>query len=489
MLCRLRTFVVNIVKAMCRWLLSRGTPTSISCRHPSTVDTLTRQPLERYSGFHALLIGIDEYDTNEDLDLDSLAGAVADAMSVRDYLIDDLHVPDDQIVVLRNEQATRNAIIQELHALRLRESLLEGDPVLVYFAGHGTINAKKTSMILPYDDIAAADSGDTDFDEGISTVAILNELMEDNGTKRVGDNITIVLDCCNYSLRGISDVNNPVSPLSGAGTITDNSLIGSHVILSACREGERAYEEDGHGGFTEALLATLRELGGRIASVTYQDLMEYLPDLPNQTPRCDGRNTDRFLFQTRGPTAKRTAYRISVEDEQYIISAGSLHGIVAGAQFSIYTSRDSARAFDEPLTIMQATTVDDFSAVLSHASGDRVLAITPAPRYFALQASPGATARALRLYVSGEIGAVLDEVIARGSVSADPVIVRCESEALADFGVRESADGPEFLICDPKVTEHGLHRLCKTTSVDAHAIRRILRGANIFLAHLQHSPA
>lgn len=93
---------------------------------------------------------------------------------------------------------------------------------------------------------------------------------------------------------------------------------------------------------------------------------------------------------------------------------------------------------------MQATTVNDFRAALSSASGGRVLAITSSSPYFALQTSLGTNPRELRLHVSGEIGAVL-EAIVQGAVSADPMIVRCESEALAEFSAHEGADGIEYL--------------------------------------------
>ena len=52
----------------------------------------------------------------------------------------------------------------------------------------------------------------------------------------------------------------------------------SHVLLAACRETEVAHEEDGRGAFTQALLATLRSVS--TDKVTYQDIMERLPDIP-----------------------------------------------------------------------------------------------------------------------------------------------------------------------------------------------------------------
>lgn len=49
----------------------------------------------------------------------------------------------------------------------------------------------------------------------------------------------------------------------------------SHVLLAACRESEVAFETDGHGAFTRALLDTLRTIP--TDTVTYQDLIRRLP--------------------------------------------------------------------------------------------------------------------------------------------------------------------------------------------------------------------
>ena len=46
----------------------------------------------------------------------------------------------------------------------------------------------------------------------------------------------------------------------------------SHVLLSACREGEIAYERDGRGQFTRALLQTLRDTPTH--KITYRELLK-----------------------------------------------------------------------------------------------------------------------------------------------------------------------------------------------------------------------
>ena len=92
-----------------------------------------------YDAMHALLIGIDTYRSGQ---LDPLRGAVADAEAVNRFLCDELHVPDSQIVLLRNEEATQDAILERIEALGAIVTLHRDDPILIYFAGHGAATTR-----------------------------------------------------------------------------------------------------------------------------------------------------------------------------------------------------------------------------------------------------------------------------------------------------------------------------------------------------------
>lgn len=111
----------------------------------------------------AILIGIDDY-LSPPKGLDRLRGAVKDVMAMKEYLVDDLSVPRSRIKTLCDYQATRAAIIEALRGLIYAEEVVYGDPVLVYFAGHGASAAAPAawgwkgrlendwiSFILPYD--------------------------------------------------------------------------------------------------------------------------------------------------------------------------------------------------------------------------------------------------------------------------------------------------------------------------------------------------
>jgi hypothetical protein len=106
----------------------------------------------------ALIIGINEY---ESTDVRRLSGAVLDADAVQNYLHVHLGVPSSQIKNLRNSDATRAAIIDEINAFSLNDEIKMGDPILIYYAGHGgsTVTPSglvdgstgKINFLIPYD--------------------------------------------------------------------------------------------------------------------------------------------------------------------------------------------------------------------------------------------------------------------------------------------------------------------------------------------------
>jgi hypothetical protein len=84
---------------------------------------------------HALLIGIDDYP-----EVQKLRGAVADTSRMKRFLVETLGVPDDSthIRMLTNEEATYENIISKISSLAQDAGIGHGDPILIYFAGHGS---------------------------------------------------------------------------------------------------------------------------------------------------------------------------------------------------------------------------------------------------------------------------------------------------------------------------------------------------------------
>lgn len=65
-------------------------------------------------------------------------------------------MPDDQIQLLLNTSASRSAILAALSRFRDNPKIEKGDPILVFFAGHGSEVAvdsgeRKIQVIMPQD--------------------------------------------------------------------------------------------------------------------------------------------------------------------------------------------------------------------------------------------------------------------------------------------------------------------------------------------------
>jgi uncharacterized caspase-like protein len=102
-----------------------------------------------------LIIGIDKYETSP-----QLKKAVADANAVQDYLLHYLAVPSSQICILLDSQATRANILQGIYDLTTNNGIQHGDPILIYYAGHGSTAPPppgweagwpQIELIIPYD--------------------------------------------------------------------------------------------------------------------------------------------------------------------------------------------------------------------------------------------------------------------------------------------------------------------------------------------------
>ena len=72
-------------------------------------------------------------------------------MAVKKYLRTALNVPSNRITILLDQDASRNAIIGAFESLRVNDDIQLGDPILIFYAGHGAEildgDAKETRKI------------------------------------------------------------------------------------------------------------------------------------------------------------------------------------------------------------------------------------------------------------------------------------------------------------------------------------------------------
>ncbi|SJL10594.1 uncharacterized protein ARMOST_13982 [Armillaria ostoyae] len=322
-------------------------------RHPWHRETTTlaadSPPRPDPSRIWAVLVGIDGYSSYP------LRGCVADALAVKQYLVEDLLVPKDRIQSLLGSMNHRDTSPTDVTSIPSRENILSvllslitnpdierGDPIIIFFAGHGSRYA-----MSDYDD-----DEDSDFDEDghshkfVEALCPIDRNTRDSRgalipdisdrelniilsqiSRTKGHQITFILDCCHAGgvTRTLSSRVRTAPPLEGislkdmllaAKALKDlpgyQSLFAedwvpdmdSHVIVAACRENEvakakRTKKEKGtevwRGVFTSLLIETLRS-GVLGEGATYVDLIKALPRLRFQTPIVAGGHENTRLW-------------------------------------------------------------------------------------------------------------------------------------------------------------------------------------------------
>ncbi len=159
-------------------------------------------PQERTALTHwALLIGISDYINFADVEGGDLPGAEQDARRMRDVLVMKGYVPEENVRLLLNRDATR-AAIQSAITGWLADSARPGDNVTIFFAGHGS---------QMWDENGDEEDG---LDETIAPADVLatsteNDISDDTFNEWLGTlpttNVVVILDNCN-SGTGTRDV-------------------------------------------------------------------------------------------------------------------------------------------------------------------------------------------------------------------------------------------------------------------------------------------
>ncbi|KAG6371110.1 hypothetical protein JVT61DRAFT_10652 [Boletus reticuloceps] len=195
----------------------------------------------------ALVIGIDNY-----AHCGKLGGAVRDAKAIKQYLEEALGVSEDHIYTLFDEEATRHAIINAFRKLQNDERIDRGDPIMIFYSGHGGEISpprswgieRKIQCLLPQDCETAGANPPTDRAPiPDRTIETLDDYIWGSRQGKIA---------YGFAYHGLR----------------------SHVLLAACGETELAYEHKGRGQFTSALLATLKSCA--VNDLTYAGLLDQI---------------------------------------------------------------------------------------------------------------------------------------------------------------------------------------------------------------------
>jgi len=245
-----------------------------------------------YDNSYALIIGIDKYQNVRSLDY-----AVKDAEDIQSMLMDKFHFQQGNIVLLKNEGATKTAIIQEFSNITKKAG--DNDRVLIFFAGHGeTIDLPdggEMGFLLPVD----GDKTDLYVSaikmEELKTISLLSEAKH----------ILYLVDACYGGIAsvGARDLDASLTP----DYLQKITRYKARQIISAGGRGEQVIEkaEWGYSAFTKNLLSGLRDFKADTDGdgiITVQELGTYLKkkvtiDSNNQqTPKTRNLSTDEGEF-------------------------------------------------------------------------------------------------------------------------------------------------------------------------------------------------
>jgi hypothetical protein len=342
----------------------------------------------------ALLVGINNY-KHAGGDLVNLNGAAGDAGWLKTILVSKFGFADQNVIVLKDQDATRKNIIDTFRTHLIRNSK-SGDVAVFYYAGHGTQrHAKATAgsprrlvetAILPYD---ARDRGVFDI-----TQSELHTLFADlvhNTT-----NVTAIIDACfsSTTLRGdavirfappdtrerppdsfLQNIYPPEVPdvqsrgLEGKASPVDRvvriSAAGADQFSNEFEEVTREGAKIQHGAMSYYLF---RELAAANERTTWRDAMDATRDRVNamyNTQMPDIQPPDRqdeLLFGGAGPKAKEMFFTVERDGKRVKLHAGSIHAISTGTQLDVYPPAELEFAGTPVAKISVASVNDTWSA-------------------------------------------------------------------------------------------------------------------------------
>src|SRR3990172_6363017 len=213
----------------------------------SDVDDLPTKKAKANKSAYAIVIGIEQYRQK----LPKADFATHDAQTMTDYLTRVMGYPEENVVTLLNDRATKSDF-EKYFGKWLSNNVEKGGSVFVYYSGHGAPNTKTgDAYLVPYD-------GDPAFID--ETGYSLNKLYEQLG-KLEAKEIVVALDSCFSGAGGRSVIAKGARPLVMS---VDGLQIPKNIAVLSASSGDQissTYEEKGHGLFTYFMIKGIKGEG------------------------------------------------------------------------------------------------------------------------------------------------------------------------------------------------------------------------------------
>lgn len=217
-----------------------------------------------YTATWALLVGINKYPSPRMREF-QLSYGVNDAVSMKKVLTDKFKVPEDHVVLLTDEAATKDGILNALRDLTNPQKVHKDDRVLIYFSGHGaTVKTGKGAefgFLLPSD--ADVDLNDQSNPSPYYKTCIPMKQIWDETEPIPAKHILFLADSC---FSGLMAKSKGMTSRRDMGPLRMISKLPAREIITAGTAGQVAIEKDGHGVFTKFVLDYMNA-----ASVTWND--------------------------------------------------------------------------------------------------------------------------------------------------------------------------------------------------------------------------
>ena len=260
----------------------------------------------------ALLVGIDSYPGFGPES--QLFGAVRDARAMAETLIERFAFEPADVTVLLDEEATRARLVEAMDSLRDR--LRKDDQVILFFSGHGSQMTDREcdegdgldETLVPFDSgRGEAENRDLSDDEINRWAA---RVLEET------PHLTLIFDCCHsatlhrpaWRVRAVPPDRRPVEELPPPVAPWRDARSGRRpLLISACRDDERAYEVPAsvagpaRGVLSLHLVESLRRAAPQ---ATWREVFApaaaaAASDCPEQHPQISGEGLDSPIFGRR----------------------------------------------------------------------------------------------------------------------------------------------------------------------------------------------
>jgi hypothetical protein len=334
---------------------------SLSCLNAATnkppAEPSPGKPPEAQGNYKklALLVGINDYKY-----VNKLSGTVNDVENMRLLLVERFGFPDDQnILVLKDKQATRDAILKAIKEHLIAKAT--SDSIVVFhYSGHGSQkvddNGDETDG---YDEtLVTYDSGHQDpYPNRDITDDELYDLLSQLTNKT--PNVTFIFDSCHSGTitRGAElartverDNRLPVGqrpPMAAVRGVEEGKsglrpANSRYAVISGCATDEYSYElgVDGksYGALTWYLANQIRQTG---SDATYRDIMDLVKARVTarytaQHPQLEGLGEDQLIFSDKSIAAAPYVMVKAGSGGAVTLQAGQVQGVTKGSIYDVY---------------------------------------------------------------------------------------------------------------------------------------------------------